>query len=379
MKIPLFKIYWDKEDIKAIIKVIKSGKNWAEGSEIEKFEQNLARYIGKKYALVFNSGTSALHSLMIAYEIREEDEVIVPSFTFIATSNTPIFVNAKPVFSDIEEDTFGLDPKSIEKKITKKTKAIIPIHYSGIPCKIRELKKIAKKYNLILIEDAAESLGAKINNKKIGTFGDSAILSFCQNKIITTGEGGAVITNSKNIYEKLKLIRSHGRLEKGNYFSSIEYMDYITLGYNFRMSNILASLGISQLKKIDKLIRMRRENADYLTKKLLGIKNIILPNSLKDYFNVYQMYTIRVKEGNKMRDMLKKYLYEKGIMTKVYFYSVHLTSFYRKKFGCKNGDLPITEKISDQVLTLPMYPNLTKKEMDYIAQEIKIFFRKYGK
>ena len=370
-KIPLFKIYWDEEDVKSVTEAIKAGMNWAVGSNIEKFEKILAEYIGAKYCVVFNSGTSALHAALLAYGIKEDDEVIVPSFTFIATANAPLFLGAKPVFADIEEETFGLDPEDVNEKITKKTKAIMPIHYGGCPCKIRELKEIAEDNNILLIEDAAESLGAKIKNKKVGTFGDSAMLSFCQNKIITTGDGGAIVTDSKEIYEKLKLIRSHGRLETSDYFASTEYMDYVTLGYNFRMSNIIAALGIAQLKKVDKIIEMRRKNAEYLTARLKReIKEIITPNPLKDYYLVYQMYTIRI---NNYRDNLMKYLANKGIMAKVYFSPVHLTHFYKSELGytCK---LPVTEEISSQVLTLPMYPALMREEIDYILEEMKRFF-----
>lgn len=376
MKIPLFKIYSDKKDIKAVEDVISRGMGWAIGPNVEKFEDEIKKYIGADYALVFNSGTSALHALMIAYGIGPGDEVIVPSFTFIATANAALFVGAKPVFAEIEKDTFGLDPIDVEKKITNKTKAIIPIHYGGLPCKIKEIKKIAEKNGLILIEDAAESLGAKIGGKKIGTFGDAAVLSFCQNKIITTGEGGAVLTNSKEIYEKLKLARSHGRLENGNYFSSVQYMDYISLGYNFRMSDILAALGRSQLKKVEDIINKRRKNAEYLNKKLSELDEIIVCATPKDYFNVYQMYTVVVKGGKKIRDNLKKYLGEVGISAKIYFDPVHLVSFYKNNLGCKEGDLPITEDISSHVLTLPMYPEMTKKEMDYIIKNIKSFFNK---
>ena len=370
-KIPLFKIYWDEEDIKAASEAIKGGMYWAEGPNIEKFEKMIAEYIGTKYCVVFNSGTSALHADLLAHGIKEGDEVIVPSFTFIATANAPLFVGAKPVFADIEEETYGLDSEDVKEKITEKTKAIIPIHYGGCPCKIRELKEIAEDHNLLLIEDAAESLGARIGDKKVGTFGDSTMLSFCQNKIITTGDGGALITDSREIYEKLKLIRSHGRLETQDYFSSTEFMDYITLGYNFRMSNIVAALGVAQLKKIDKIIEMRRKNAEYLTARLKReIKGIITPNPLKDYYHVYQMYTIRVKN---YRDDLMKHLADSGIMAKVYFSPIHLTHFYKNELGysCK---LPVTEEISTQVLTLPMYPTLTREEMDYIVEEIKKFY-----
>jgi perosamine synthetase len=367
-KIPLFKIYWDKEDVKAVTKAIKSGMNWAVGPNIRHFEEMIESYLGVKYALTFNSGTSALHATMIAYDIKEGDEIIVPSFTFIATANTPLFVGAKPVFADIEEDTFGLDPEDVKKKISKKTKAIIPIHYGGCPCKIRELREIAQDNNLLLIEDAAESLGAKIFDKKIATFGDSAILSFCQNKIMTTGEGGAVLTNSKEIYEKLKLIMSHGRLETQNYFSSIEFMDYITLGYNFRMSNITAALGITQLGKINKIIEMRRKKAEYLNSRLEKEEEIETPAPPKGYYHVYQLYTIKTEN----RDGLMKYLAKKSIMTKIYFSPVHLTHFYREKLGY-SCELPVTENTSKQVLTLPMYPVLKKEEMDQIVDEIKKF------
>jgi len=369
-KIPLFKIYWDEEDVKSVAEAIKVGMNWAVGPNVEKFEKMIAKYIGAKYCVVFNSGTSALHAALLAHGIKNGDEVIVPSFTFIATANAPLFVGAKPVFADIEEETFGLNPEDVKEKITKKTKAIIPIHYGGCPCKIMELKEIADDHNLIIIEDAAESLGARIGDKKVGTFGDSAMFSFCQNKIITTGDGGAIVTDSREIYEKLKLIRSHGRLETSDYFSSTEYMNYITLGYNFRMSNITAALGIAQLKKIDKIIEMRRRNAKYLTATLRReIKEIITLNSLKNYYHVYQMYTIRVDN----RDELMGHLANSGIMTKVYFSPVHLTHFYKNELGyrCK---LPVTEEISTQVLTLPMYPALTNEEIEYIVKEMKRFF-----
>ena len=371
-KIPLFKIYWDEEDVKSVAEAIKVGMNWAVGPNVEKFEKIIAKYIGAKYCVVFNSGTSALHAALLAHEIKQGDEVIVPSFTFIATANAPLFVGAKPVFADIEEETFGLDPEDVKEKITEKTRAIIPIHYGGCACKIRELKEIAEDYNLILIEDAAESLGARIGNEKVGTFGDSAIFSFCQNKIITTGEGGAIATDSREVYKKLKLIRSHGRLESSDYFSSAEYMDYITVGYNFRISNITAALGTAQLKKVDEIIKMRRKNAEYMTKKLSKTKEIIPPNPPLDYFHVYQMYTITIDMGRKIRDNLAKYLAEKGIMTKVYFSPVHLTHFYKNELGytCK---LPVTEEISSQVLTLPMYPTLTREEMDYMVEKIKSF------
>jgi len=373
-KIPLFKTYWDETDIESVTNVIKRGSYWATGPEIKEFEEKIAEYVGTKYAVTFNSGTSALHALLLAYDLKQGDEVIVPSFTFIATANAPLFVGAKPVFAEIEDRTYGLDPEDVKKRITPKTKAIIPIHYGGCPCLIKELKEIAEDHNLLLIEDAAESLGAKINDNKVGTFGDSAMFSFCQNKVISTGEGGAITTDSKEIYEKLKLIRSHGRLETQDYFSSTEYMDYVTLGYNFRMPTMNAALGLSQLKKIDKVIKMRRDKAEYMTKKLSRIKEITLPTAPPDYFHVYQMYTIRIDGTRQIRDRLIQYLGDKGISTKVYFEPVHLSYFYKNKFGFKGGDLPVTERIADQVLTFHTHPLLKNEEIDYISEEIDKFF-----
>lgn len=367
----MFKIYWDKNDVWAVNSAIKKGMYWAIGPHVEEFEKKLSEYIGTRNCVVFNSGTSALHSILLACGIGKGDEVIVPSFTFIATANAPLFVGARPVFADIENKTYGLNPEYVKEKITKKTKAIIPVHYGGCPCLIRELKEIAEDNDLVLIEDAAEAFGARIGAQKVGTFGDAAVFSFCSNKVITTGEGGAVVTRSKETHEKLKLIRSHGRLERADYFASPEYMDYVDLGYNFRMSNITAALGAAQLKKADKIIKMRRKNAEYLTKKLSAIDGVIPPSAPKGYFHVYQMYTIRMERGS--RDDLLKHLARRGIMTKVFFHPVHLTHFYRKKLGYKVR-LPVTERVSKRVLTLPIYPSLKRGEMDYIARVIETFF-----
>ena len=374
MKIPLFKIYWDEEDIELTSEAIRKGAYWAAGPNIVAFEKTISKYIGAKYCLAFNSGTSALHAILLAYDIGPGDEVIVPSFTFIATANAPLFVGAKPIFADIEEETYGLGPEDVERKITSKTKAILPIHYGGIPCCARELREIADAHGLILIEDAAEAFGARIGEKKVGTFGHSAMFSFCQNKIITTGEGGAIVTDSEEIYEKLKLIRSQGRLETADYFASAEYMDYVTLGYNFRLSDISAALGIAQLNKVDKIIEMRRRNAEYMSQMLSTIAAITPPEVPEEYFHVYQMYAIRVKGDKDSRDGLMSYLGSKGIMTKVNFHPVHLTKFYRERLGHRAGELPVTERVSGQEVTLPMYPALTGDEIGYIAKEIGSFF-----
>ncbi len=371
--IPLFKIYWNDQDVEKVTSVVRKGMYWAIGPDVKEFERKIAEYVGIKYAVAVNSGTSALHAVLAAYDIGAGDEVIIPAFTFIATANAPLFVGAKPVFAEIEDETYGLDPADVERKITSRTKAIVPIHYGGSPCHIEELKRIVRKHNLILIEDAAEALGAMVNGKKVGSFGDSTILSFCAPKVITTGEGGMILTDSRDIYEKVKLICSHGRAETENYFSSTEQMDYVTLGYNFRMSTMTAALGVAQIDKIDEIIRMRRENANYLTEGLSKMEGIKIPEVPQGYFHVYQLYTIRIDGKEGVRDRLKGYLVQHGIGTKVYFEPVHLSLFYRQKFGYKGGELPLTERVSKEVLTLPVYPGLTKGEMDYILSQITDF------
>jgi perosamine synthetase len=349
--IPMFKMDWETEDIKAIEKVITRGNNWTISGEVNELENAISKYVGVKYGVAFNSGTSALHALMLAYGIRPGDEVIVPSFTFIATANCVLFVGAKPVFADIEDEYYGLDPIDVEQKITKKTKAIIPVHYGGGPCRIKELKRIAKKHNLILIEDACESLGAVYDYKMVGSFGDSAVFSFCQNKIITAGEGGLVTTNNKKLAEKLRQIADHGKVNG----------EFVSLGYNWRMSNLTASIVLSQFKRIEDIISQRIDNVRYLNKRLYFTEEPIT-----NIRNVFQLYTIRFGTD---RDKIQKLLTKNGIGNKVYFEPVHLSPFY-KSLGYKEGELPMTEQLSKEVITLPMYASLSRKDMDYISNII---------
>jgi len=372
-KIPLYKIYTDDEDVNLITKIIKRGSQWAIGPEISEFENAIKKYVGCEYCVALNSGTSALHATFLAYGLTSNDEVIVPSFSFISTANAVLFVNAKPIFADIEEETFGLDEKSILEKTTPATKAVVPMDYGGLSCKISDIKKITEDKNLILIEDAAEALGSSINGKKVGSVSDSSIFSFCGNKVLTTGEGGAVITNSREIYEKIKLIRSHGRFDRTDYFNNPSESQYLSLGYNWRMSSITAALGISQISKLDKIIKMRQKNANYISSKLSRFSQIKVPNSPVGYEHIYQMYTIRLPD-KKTRDDLHEHLLKKQIFSKVYFHPIHLTAFYKEKFGTMEGSLPVTERISQQVLTLPLYPNMNLEEKNYLIESISEFF-----
>lgn len=372
-KIPLYKIYSDEEDLNLITKIIKRGNRWAIGPEIEEFENAIKNYVGTDFCVTLNSGTSSLHATLLAYDIGVNNSVIVPSFSFISTANSVLFVGATPIFADIEEENFGLDPKDISSKINSSTKAIMPMDYGGTSCKIFEIKSLAKENNLILIEDAAESLGSTVKENMVGSLADSAIFSFCGNKVLTTGEGGAVVTNSKNIYEKIKLIRSHGRLDKINYFNNPKNSNYIGLGYNWRMSSLTAALGLSQISKLDKIIKMRQKTANFISSHLSKHKMITLPIPPDGYNHTYQMYTVRLPT-KKIRDDLHQFLLKKKIFSKIYFNPIHLTHFYQDKFKSIQISLPTTEKISDQVLTLPLYPNMESEEIDYLVNSIDEFF-----
>jgi dTDP-4-amino-4,6-dideoxygalactose transaminase len=373
-KVPLYKVFWDRDDLQAATEVIKRGTFWTGGPEIEEFEKAVGKYVGRKYAVAFNSGTSALHAIMLACKIGPGDEVIVPSFTFIATANTPLFTGATPSFADIEPESFALDVEKVSRILDGNVKAVMPIHCGGMPCRdIELLRELTQRHKIFLIEDAAEALGSTINGTNVGSFGDAAMFSFCGNKIITTGEGGIVVTDSGDVYERLKLVRSHGRLESEPYFLTTKTLDYIELGYNWRMPSIIAALGLSQLKKLEKVISMRQEWAAYYSNGLKKISWIKVPDPPKNFRHVYQMYTIRVILGRKVRDALREFLVSKGIMTKVYFDPVHLTYFYREKFGHREGELPATEQISGEVLTLPIYPTMTKEEIDYVINCITEF------
>jgi perosamine synthetase len=374
MKIPLFKTYSDERDVEAVAEIIRRGTYWAIGPEIVKFEEKIANFVGKKYALTFNSGTSALHALLLAHDIKDK-EVIVPSFTFIATSNAVILAGGIPVFAESESETFGLDAEDVIKKITPNTKAIMQLHYGGFPGKDSEkLRKIADENYLLFIEDAAESLGSSMNGKMVGNLGHSSMFSFCQNKVLAIGEGGIMLTDDEKVYEKCKLIRSHGRVELSeDYFSSTEDNDYIEAGYNYRMPTICAALGLSQFDKIEEVIKKRREYGQYLSKHLSQIKGIRIPLEFEGHFQVYQMYSILLND-KETRDKLQRYLNDNGIMNKVYFYPVHLKTLYKKRYGCKEGDLPKTELLSDRVLNLPLYPSITYEQLDYMIKILRGFF-----
>lgn len=360
----LFKSYWDDSDVEAVTDVIRRGTWWAKGDEIDEFERLISNETDTEYAVAFNSGTSALYALLLANDITD-GEVIVPSYTFQATANAVEAVGATPVFADIERDSLALAADSVREKITEDTRAIMPIHFGGdIAADIFELQEIAAENDCLLFEDACHSPTATYRGEPVGSFGDAAAFSFCFNKIITTGEGGMVVTDSEEMRNRLRQIRSHGESEDGK---------YVTWGHNFRLSSMAAALGVSQAKKLDEIVETRRDMAQTLNEHLNDIAGVETPRFPEERESVYQLYNIIV-ENKQTREELASYLDENGIPTRNTYSPVHLSHYYREKYQLAEGDLPVTEEFSNRVLTLPFHMFLDDSDLKYIAHYIRNYF-----
>ena len=352
--IPIAKPLLGKEEQDAVREVLKSGR-LVMGEKVHEFEEVFAKYCGVKYAIATSSGTTALHLSLLAHGIGPGDEVVTTPYSFIATANCIQYVGAKPVFVDIELDTFTIDASKIGQKLTKRTKAILPVHIFGHPANMENIVKIGKKNKLIVIEDAAQAHGAVIKGRKVGTFG-TGCFSFYPTKNITTGEGGMVTTNDAKIADRIRLLRNHGMHKR---------YSYETVGYNFRMTDISAAIGIVQLTKLDRWNKIRIANANYLTQKLknLAICPVVRPNVT----HVFHQYTVRIPQ---IRDRLRDGLSKKGIDTGIYYHQpIHREKTY-KFLGHKSGDFPFAEKASREVLSLPIHPSLTKKDLNLIVSAI---------
>ncbi|MCX6759631.1 MAG: DegT/DnrJ/EryC1/StrS family aminotransferase [Candidatus Nealsonbacteria bacterium] len=353
-----------EEEIRAVEKVLKSGII-TQGPMVVEFEKWFANFCGTKYAVAVNSGTAALHCALYATGIKERDEIITTPFTFAATANSIIMQRAKPVFVDILPDTFNIDPTKIEEKITQKTKAILPVDLYGQIYEVEAVNKIAKKYKLKIIEDACQAHGAEFNHRKAGAFGEMGCFSFYATKNMTTCEGGMIVTNSGRYAELARRFRHHGQSEKTHY-------QYFDLGFNYRMTDIAAAIGIEQLKRIDDFNKKRMRNAQMLTERLKNIKGLITPIIKKNYKHVFHQYTIRVTNEFKItRDELSQCLKEKGIGNSIFYPKpLHLYPYFRK-LGYKKGDFPISEKISKEVLSLPVHPLVSEEDIKFIIKTIK--------
>ncbi len=360
----------DKNDIRAAVRVLKS--DWlTQGLEIQKFEEVVAKYCRAKYAVAICSGTAALHAAYSVAGIKKEDEVITSPLSFVATANAVIYCGGKPVFVDIQKDTLNIDPKEIEKKITKKTKVIAPVDFAGHPCDLDEIQKIAKKYNLLIVEDAAHALGSDYKKRKIGSIADMTVFSFHPVKVITTGEGGMIVTNNKKFYEKLKVLRHHGIIKKpkkGSWYYEIE-----NPGYNFRITDFQCALGRSQFKKIDKFIKRRREIVAQYNKAFKGIEEIIIPSERNYVKSAWHIYVIQLclEKLKASRKEIFESLQKQGIGAQVHYIPIHLHPFYKRKFGYNSGDFPIAERYYQRTITLPLFPKMSDKEVDRVIKIVK--------
>src|SRR3989339_1738791 len=357
------------EDIKNAEKALKS-IFITTGKWVEEFENNLAHYVGAKYGLGLMSCTHGLELALRAYNIGQGDEVITTAMSFIATANAAEYVGAKPVFVDIEEDTGNIDANQIEKTITKKTKAIIAVHLYGQMCDMKKIKKIADKYKLKVIEDAAHCLEGERDGIKVGQLGDIACYSFYATKNLTSGEGGAISCNDKKIYEWMLRARQHGMSKNAatRYSKKYEHYDMEFLGHKCNMSNIQAALMVKQLDRIEGYLNMREKLARKYDKGFLKNKNIKTSAVISGGKHARHLYTIWVDRDK--RDEYMHLLQDAGIGVAVNFRPIHLMKYYREKYGYKKGSFPISEKIGDSTITLPFYIKLSDKEVKYVIDTV---------
>lgn len=373
--------YIDEEDISKVVEVLR-GDYLTTGPYVREFEEALANKVGAKYAVAVTSGTAALHCAVIAAGIEKCDEVLVTPMTFAASANCILYVGATPVFVDVEENTGNIDVNKIEEKITDKTKAIIAVSYRGNPVKIDKIMDIAKKHNLIVIEDAAHAIGAKYKDIYVGNNADMTIFSFHPVKHITTGEGGAITTNDKELYRKLIEVRSHGITRNVDIMENKDdpwYYEQIDLGYNYRMPDINAALGASQIKKLDSFIEKRKELATLYSSMLKGNQYVTLLEDTEGGFNSEHIYVIKLnlEKLNCTRREVFKALIKENIGVNVHYIPVYFHPYYRK-LGYKRGICPVCEEFYERIITLPLHVSMNRDDVISVIKALDKVFKYYS-
>ncbi len=372
--IPYGRQWIDEDDINAVIEVLK-GDYLTTGPKIREFEEKLAQYTGAKYAVAISNGTAALHAACFATGIKEGDEVITTPITFAASANCVLYMGAKPVFADIKPETYNIDPDEIRSKITERTKAIIPVHFTGQPCDMDEIQKIAQEYNLTIIEDGAHALGAEYNGRKIGSIGDMTTFSFHPVKNITTGEGGAITTNNDELYKKLVLFRTHGITRDKDILLKDKgpwYYEQQHLGYNYRITDIQAALGISQLDKLERFLAVRRDYVRKYNEAFSAVEEIETPYQLENTNSAWHLYIIKLKleRLNCGRRQLFEEFIERGIGVNVHYIPVYYHPYYRQ-LGYNKGLCPRAEELYESIITLPLFPRMEKEDVEYVISNVK--------
>ena len=372
MKIPVAKPYLTTEEAQYAYDTILT--NWVtQGPKVQEFEEQFASYTGAKYAVAVSNCTTALHLAMIVAGVSTNDEVICPSMSYIATANAITYVGAKPVFAEVDPITYNIDPIDAEKRITKKTRAILIVHQIGMPADIDAFKNLCKKYNLALIEDAACAAGSSYKGSKIGSHSDLVCFSFHPRKVITTGDGGMITTNNKNYSERLRLLRQHGMSISDRIRHNADKViieDHLEIGYNYRLTDIQAAVGIKQLEKLDWIVAERRKIAELYNEAFKGIEFLRIPLDGRDTFTNYQSYSLYLKDNCPVeRNELMQSLLDKGIATRRGVMTSHRETAY--KAYCEGLSLPVSEKASDNSIILPLYVPMKIEEIEYVIGAIK--------
>ncbi len=363
--IPVCEPYLTGKEIKNVMDCVKS--NWISsgGKYIRKFEEGFSQYCGQKYGIATTNGTTALHLALASLPLKPGDEIIMPTFTIASTAFAALYCGLKPVFVDIYPDTWNINPDKIEEKITKRTKVIMPVHIYGHPCGMKEISRIAKKYKLFIVEDAAEVHGAEYKGKKAGSFGHLSCFSFYANKIITCGEGGMVVTSNKKLAEKCQRLKNLGFVKKKRFWHQ-------EMGFNYRMTNIQAAIGLAQLEHIEQLVEKRRRNAKIYNSMLSDVSGLTLPVEKDGVKNVYWMYSLLIDKNFGMsRDRLRKRLNEVGVDTRAFFIPMHQQPVLKELGINIKGKYPVADAISRKGLYLPSGSGLKRKEIEYICECIK--------
>ncbi|MCF7957342.1 MAG: DegT/DnrJ/EryC1/StrS family aminotransferase [Phycisphaerae bacterium] len=352
-------------EIDAVVGVLKSS-HLSLGPKLPEFESILARYVGRKYGVAVNSGTSALHLAMIALGIGPGDEVITTPFSFIATTNIVLMVGATPVFVDIDEDTYNIDVSQIEAKITPKTRALLPVEVFGNPKGLDKVCDLAKKHDLLCIEDSCEALGSVVNSRKAGTLGDVSFFAFYPNKQMTTGEGGMVVTDDENLAAMCKSLRNQGRDEGAGWLA------HARLGYNFRLSDINCAIGVEQVKRMDSFIEKRRNVAKMYQEALGDDSRLILPYEPEGCLVSWFVYVVRLQDSytQEHRDKVLESLRAQGIGCSNYFSPIHLQPFIAEKLGTRVGQFPVTEKVAQRTIAIPFHNNITREQVDVVSNAL---------
>jgi dTDP-4-amino-4,6-dideoxygalactose transaminase len=355
--IHISKPYIGKEEKEAVLAVLESGM-LAQGPQVAELERRFAELCQADHAVATSSGTTALNVALLAHEIGPGDEVITTPFTFIASVNTILYTGARPVLVDIEEDTFNIDPVLIEAAVTPQTKAIVPVHMFGYPCDMDPISEIAERYELAIIEDAAQAVGAHYKERPVGSLGDSACFSLYATKNVMSGEGGMITTNDADVAERARMIRSHGM--KRRYYHDM-------LGYNFRLSDLHAAIGVVQMDRLEDFTAERKANAAYLSAHLEGVR---VPAVKEGYDHVWHQYTIRIEGGREERDAAVQQLNKAGVGTGIFYPLPAHQQPYLQALGYDAVSLPVAERLSQEVLSLPVHPQLTEADLAKIVSEV---------